>query len=426
MADIFVIRLPAEDGDPVEWLLADSTGARRGQPGRGTLEEAATAAGDAKVFALLPATDVLISSTDIPARGARLLQALPYALEEQVAQDVEELHFAPGVRRSNGRIPVAIVAKDILEAALERLRGAGISPAGLFSEAQGLSRIPGTLSVIVERDQVILNDGQDAEVAFQGLSPGDAMAAIGALDDADERAERGETERHLPGHALLYCGQETAERFELEFQALRQQLDSLEVKLLPDGALPRLAVTIASGNGINLLQGRYAPKSAVGSLWMPWRAAAGLAAALLAVTVVGSGVRYYLLKNEDERLQAQIESTFRETFPWVADVPPDIKAWVDSYLRSQGRGGQTDAPQQFLQTLESIGRAMQQTADTRIEAISYRDGVMDIRLTAPDVATLDRLRRLVDDGGRFTARIQSTDQQADGVKSRLQIQVAGA
>ncbi|WP_405233304.1 type II secretion system protein GspL [Lentisalinibacter salinarum] len=426
MAEIFVIRVAGADASETDWLAVDSSGVRRGEPGHGTLAEAAAAAGDRRVHVLVPATEVLLTSADVPAKGARLLQALPFALEEQVAQDVDRLHFAAGERRSNGRIPVAVVEREFLDTLLARLREAGMEPAGVFSEAQGLARIPGTLSALIEDDRIILNDGATMELALEGLRPGDALAAIGALDDPDERGESAGEAAEVPRHVLIYSDSEVAERHELEFQALRQQLDSLEVKLLPDGALPRLAVTVAAGGGINLLQGRYAPRSATGSLLRPWRAAAALAAALIVLTLIGSGLRYAELRAEDERLRAEVNEAFRAAFPWVREVR-DPRAQMNSELARLGQGGGTaQTSRQFLATLESISTAMSQTSGTRIEAISYRDGVMDIRLTAPDVATLDRLRKLVDQGGRFTARIQSTDQQEGSVRSRLQIQGTGA
>ena len=425
MAEIFVIRVAGADASETDWLAVDSSGARRGEPGHGTLAEAAAAVGDRRIYVLIPATEVLLTAADVPAKGTRLLQALPFALEEQVAQDVERLHFAAGERRSNGRTPVAVVEREFLDTLLERLREAGLEPAGVFSEAQGLSRIPGTLSALIEGDRIILNDGAGMELALEGLRPGDALAAIGALDEPENREESAEASE-VPRHLLIYCDSDVAERHELEFQALRQQMDSLEVKLLPDGALPRLAVTVAAGGGINLLQGRYAPRSATGSLLRPWRAAAALAAVLVALTLIGSGLRYAELRAEDERLRAEVVEAFQAAFPWVREVR-DPRAQMNSELARLGRAsGGEQTPRQFLATLESIGAAMAQTSGTRIEAISYRDGVMDIRLTAPDVATLDRLRKAVDQGGRFTARIQSTDQQEGSVRSRLQIQVAGA
>ena len=101
----------------------------------------------------------------------------------------------------------------------------------------------------------------------------------------------------------------------------------------------------------------------------------------------------------------------------------DPMGTVNSIRRSLG--GPT-ASQVFLPSLLALGRALQQHATAEIEAISYRAGVIDVRLTAPDVATLDSIQKLVSDSGRFSASIQSTDQVGDRISSRIQIREAGA
>jgi hypothetical protein len=91
----------------------------------------------------------------------------------------------------------------------------------------------------------------------------------------------------------------------------------------------------------------------------------------------------------------------------------------------RARSGRTAAPQVFLQSLEHLSRALARNSDARIDAISYRAGVIDIRISAPDVATLDSIQRAIGEGGRFTASIQSTDQDGERINSRMQIQAKG-
>jgi type II secretory pathway component PulL len=79
----------------------------------------------------------------------------------------------------------------------------------------------------------------------------------------------------------------------------------------------------------------------------------------------------------------------------------------------------------FLPTLHQLSVALQQNESAEIEAISYRAGIVDVRLTAPDVATLDNIQRIVSTSGRFSASIQSTDQVGDKVSSRIQIRESG-
>ncbi|MEX1265339.1 MAG: type II secretion system protein GspL, partial [Woeseia sp.] len=122
MAEYLVIRLPADAGDSAHWIAVDSDGTRRGPPVAGPLDEAAADARDRKVIVLVPGADVLTTSVDLPIKaGARLHAALPYALEESVAEDVEQLHFAAGTRRDQGRTPVAVVSRGLMDDWLARL-----------------------------------------------------------------------------------------------------------------------------------------------------------------------------------------------------------------------------------------------------------------------------------------------------------------
>jgi type II secretory pathway component PulL len=96
---------------------------------------------------------------------------------------------------------------------------------------------------------------------------------------------------------------------------------------------------------------------------------------------------------------------------------------VNSIRRSLGT---PTAPQVFLPSLQQLGLALAANSSAEIEAISYRAGVIDVRLTAPDVATLDNIQKQVSASGRFSASIQSTDQVGDKVNSRIQIRETGA
>jgi len=137
----------------------------------------------------------------------------------------------------------------------------------------------------------------------------------------------------------------------------------------------------------------------------------------------GKAVDYYRLVQDEAALKAQFTLEYREIRPGDTREIKDPIGMVNSIRRSLG--GPT-ASQVFLPSLLALGRALQQHSTAEIEAISYRAGVIDVRLTAPDVATLDSIQKLVSDSGRFNASIQSTDQVGDRISSRIQIREAGA
>lgn len=420
MAEILVIRLGADEDSLASWIAVDSNGTRRSPPVTGQLSEARKDIGDRPVIVIVPAGDTSTLTVDLPARGARLRAALPFALEEQVAEEIEHLHFAPGKRFPGGKLPVVVVAHDKMANWLERLEEAGIRATQLIPENHGLAYVPNTLSLLAAEGQVMFNDGAELEFVMQDVRPSDTLVAAGVLDDEAESGEGGDSSRHL----LVYCEPTDEQEFEHDWTALRHELDSVDINLLPDGVLPRLAVTVASGAGINLLQGRYGERTDFGAVLRPWRFAAILLLAMGILGLGGKAVDYYRLVSEEDALRAQFTAEYRKIRPNDTGEVLDPLGTVTSIRR--GLGGLASAPPVFLPSLEQLAAAMQGIGDTEIQVIAYRAGVIDIRLTAPDVATLDQIRKSVSESSRFTASIQSTDQVGDRVNSRIQIRETGS
>ena len=416
MAEFLVIRIGTNPEQSAAWVAVDGNGTRRSPPVTGPIVDAAKDVGDRAVIVLVPATSVLTTAVDLPIKGgARLRAALPYALEEHLADDIENLHFASGSRRESGLLPVSVVAHEQMLEWLALLDRAGIAAQQMVPENHGLARIPGTLSLLVAENQVMFNDGAENEFVIQGVKPSDALAVAGALD--------GETAENSSGsHLLVYCEPADEVEFEHDWNALRHEMDSVDINLLPDGVLPRLAVTVAAGHGVNLLQGRYGAKVEYSGIFQPWRYVAGLILALVVLGFGGKAIDYYRLAQEYDSVKEQFTAEYRQIRPGDNQEVVDPVNVVMSIRQSLGTGTSTET---FLPSLKQLSLALQQNNTAEIESISYRAGIIDVRLTAPDVATLDNIQKIVSTSGQFTASIQSTDQVGDKISSRIQIRESG-
>jgi len=416
MPEYLVIRLRGDE-QPVEWLLVDSNGTRRSGVSSGTLEQAAAEVVDRPVIALVPAVDVLTTTVHIPVRSASKIKvALPFALEENLADDVTDMHFAVGPRQENDRLPVAVVSHEAMAAWLTRLHDVGVQPAIMAAANHGLAKIPGTLSLLIDDETIMFNDGADADFVVQDVKPSDALVISGHL------GEQQDDDGANSGHLMVFCTPETDASLSHDWLALRHELDSVDINVLPDGVLAKLAVTVASGCGVNLLQGRYGKKSEYSTLLKPWKTAALLLLGLAFVGITTKGVDYYQLQRQQAALKTQFISEYRSLRPDDSREILDPRSTVDSLRRSLGAA---TAPQVFLPSLRELGTAIAANSSAKVEAISYRAGVVDLRLTAPDVATLDNIQKSVSASGRFRATIQSTDQVADKINGRIQIREAG-
>lgn len=409
MPETLVVRLSPEDPARGAWIAVDEEGRRVGLPGAGALSDAAVVSSGKRVLVLVPAVDVLLTRVTLPVRGtSRVLKALPFALEEQLAEDVEDMHFAAGASQPDGSITAAAVNRDSLAGWLDSLREAGLEPQVVCSEAEGVPDVPNHLSWILESDRCLARTAGQVPVVMDIESVSEAMRFGPGFP---ETAEAG---RHLS----VYLTSEAQPRFGDALEALRGEVTSLEVRLLPDGIVPHLASACMAQEPVNLLQGEFAPRTNVEKLWKPWRMPAALLAVLFVVGVAGDAIELSRLKAEEARLDASIQQAFEAAMPGARLV--DARAQIERRL-ALARGTGSEANQSFLEALDALGSALASTPGVVLEAISYRSGTLDLRLRAPNVDALEQIRQGVAREGRFTASIQQANPRDDGVEGRIQV-----
>lgn len=421
MSDFLILRFPHGSADNVEWIKVDASGAVLGEPDRGDAIMAAAAAADTRVIALVPGTSVLRTSVDLPVRGAgKMLQALPFAMEESLAADVDNLHFAAGKREPDGRLAVAAVERLEMEAWLELLAAAGVEPIGLYADSDAVSPVPNTVTLLVETDAVTL---RDADGAIAVADPDGAQTMLDLWFRAREAREPDDA-AISPLNLLVYVTEDArmVPAVQTLIANLRPRVASLDMRVLADGALPRLAAQIVTQPGINLLQGAYAPRSNWAVYWPAWRVAAALLLCLVVTLVGGEILEISSLRRQAASLDASIEQALRYTFPEVREVR-DARALLQSKLRAMGRGPSLGGGSEFMDTLQAVATAISgaNASAAKLETINYRSGVMELRVLAPNVEALDAIRKQITEAGALEAEIQSANPEGERVLGRIQI-----
>jgi len=116
MQERLLIRLPASDAEPrISWLIWQPSGAEVIASGElndpAELTQLTEQAKRCQVTLLCPGQAISMRKVTIPNSGKRHLDKLiPYALEDELADDIDSLHFAwaeNGIKE--GQIPVAVV-----------------------------------------------------------------------------------------------------------------------------------------------------------------------------------------------------------------------------------------------------------------------------------------------------------------------------
>ena len=182
--------------------------------------------------------------------------------------------------------------------------------------------------------------------------------------------------------------------------------------------MPLLAATTVVAPPFSLLQGEFAVRQGFSADWPRWRVAAGLAGALLALHLATLGVDWWRVRAAERAADAELVALAAQALPNVGDPArlPSVRAAVDARLRA----ARASVSGGLVGSLGVLASAAQQAPGTSVESLSYRDGVTDLTLDAPDVNAIDRIQQLVAANG-YQAEMQGAEQREQRYRGRLQV-----
>lgn len=394
MSGELFIRLDGGAGS-AHWLRLAEDGAVAAS-GHGPLSEIKAAAAGQRLVVVVPGEQLLLCSAAVPGQKRRLLaQAVPYALEDQLAADVDTLHFAFG-QISAGEVAVAVIDRALMDGWLAQLRDAGLNPYALVPETLLLPWQTGEWQLACFENRCLLRTGAHSGIAMDAANA--AVLLQQALADAGEAKPQRLTVHSAEALPLADLG------LEIDHQPL------------PDSMLPWLSRNYDERLSLNLLQGPYSRRERFGQYWRPWRVAAALAAVLLLVQVGVTLADYQRLGSERLALQEEIETIYRQAFPEAKKVV-NPKVQMERALKQLrgGPGGGLNA------LLAEAGKEFRASPGLELQRLSYREGQLEVALTIGDLQRLDELKQRLSQGGKLHVEIQSASAQGTMVEARLKI-----
>jgi len=401
MRNTLLIRTGQGDDGNCEWLPLDDAGQPVGRVRSGDLTAAAAEANGLRVVVLVPGIDCLLTQATIPGRNRqKLLRAVPFALEEQLIEDVENSHFSLGPALPGGRYPVVVIATRRIEAILDACRSAGLDVYQLVPDLLAVPCTGDAICVVIDGDLALVRTGPYAGFVVETENLGLLLPAQEQPEDSPARP----VTIQLPTGAVL--------------PDLGEAATTAEISRYEGSALMLFSQGMGGGI-IDLLQGVYSRNQEWGKLWRPWRATAALLLAGVLLSNIVTGVDYFRLRNEREDLNARMQSIFLESFPGtrrVVDPRVQMQQQLEQLQRRAGSGGR------FLTLLARSADVLRTAKDIEIAGASYRAGRLDVDLTAANLQVLDQLKQALSAHG-LVVEIQSAAADAgQRVKSRLRIQ----
>lgn len=382
MSERLFIRLGQSFEQPCSWLVWSEQ--EQEIIGSGELSDASALstlterAANRAVDVLVPASSITLTAVELPEKGQRqAIKALPFMLEENLAQDVEELHFVVGPREGDA-LNIAVVAHEQMQNWIEWLAEAGLKAKCIVPDCLALPLAECDWAAITFGQEILLRTGQGSGVSLE--QEWLEMALPQLLPDSEEATTvAGYTELALAGTDIK-----------------AQPLD-----------LPMLVLARGMLNApMNLLSGVYQPKREYGKHLSLWRNAAIVFAVVVVLALVNKGLNIHQMNAKADVVRLQSEQIYKQVVPGSSRVV-NLRAQMDSHVRKmQGGGSGTE----FFSMLEGTQAAFEQVQDLKPTTLRFDSnrGELRMQIKAKNYAQIEKFKEIISrtyklDGGAMNS-----------------------
>jgi len=401
LAKYFLSYLRRVGDDYLRWACCDEKSGRVESHGHGSFADAASAAGRMKMVMVIAGTELLLEEVEVPGSNtSKALKAVPFALEEQLAQDIDASHFAFGTRLASGAVPVAVIARDSLDWIQDKCEDTGLRPGEIVPETLALPLEP-------ERWTIMTNSGHAAvrTSATRGFSCDSDM-----LPFLLENVPEADTEQQIWDALHFACGDD---RYELNTSERAIEMVS-EVSLFGKGLRGK------DPGRINLLQGDYSRRKKAEQTYKPWVTPAVLSLLLAGLWGGSSWFEYNSLGQQQALLKSEIDSSLKRAFPDVRRVVNPVAQMRTRVARLDGNGADASG---FVAMIAAMGEALAEADKPAVRSMNFGRGKLVVDLDAASLQDLDKIKSKLESNPQLAAKVQSANKERERIRARLRVEI---
>ncbi|MGR5133264.1 type II secretion system protein GspL [Vibrio alfacsensis] len=358
MSEFLTVRLSSEQQSTIPWLVWSTQQqeviASGEIAGWEHLDELVAYAEQRPVVALLASNDVVLTEVDIPPGAARQFDSmLPYLVEDDVAQDVEGLHFTVLGKQAD-KAQICAVECAWIQTILKRFSSQGLTIKRLLPDVLALPAANESSTAVSIGDQWLIRHTHTQGVAV----------------DAS----------WLDLYLSAYLQSNPGWKLECYSSLPELAANELWVAKPEEMAMALLAKGVADSK-TNLLTGRFKPKSSWGKYVKVWQTTAIAAGVLLVVMVAQQLLMVHKYEAQAQAYREESERIFRQVFPNKRRIP------TVSYLKRQMTdeerrlsGGASD--DSMLSWLAALPSTLGQVKALQITSFKYDGQRGEVRIQA--------------------------------------------
>ena len=412
MSETLLIHYNINEVQLATWSFCNAAGELTGKISTGSLTELSEVAADHPAIVLLNSQCLHINQLQLPTQNMqKLLKAVPYAIEEFIADDIDNFHFVVAKNKHDNATSVVGINRDTLKNIIQFFQDANINVEKI---------IPDALCLAAESRQWVCLNYKNTSYLQTDITNGmvvshELLPYVLSSKLQDESVAR-------PEKILLFCEQENTAAFD----ALKAENifdDDIEINNIVYNTHP---LVVFCGNykqamPLNLLQNEFKPRRKTSGYWQHWRLAASLAAIWLVLHLGLTGFQHAQLKQENIATKARIEKIYKKAFPQSRKIISPRVQMEQKLKELKGSAGNSSKGLLFLLS-ESFGTLTHDKQNITLQSLTFRNNRMDIGLEGSNLQAIENLNKNLNSNKKIKSEIVSSSSEKDKVKGNIRIE----
>jgi len=409
MSDTLLIHYNIENNNQASWALCNDAGELTSRITTGPLVDLQDLTAKHLSVVLLDSQCLHINELQLPTQNLqKLLKAVPFAIEEFIADDIENIHFVISKSKASNTTNVVGINKSTLQLIIDNFQAADILIERIIPDALCLAA----------------NDTQWAALNFQSNSylqtsklngmivPHDTLTYLFENKLDDESVTK-------PEKILLFRESENDTAFDLE------SLEKYDIELI-EITYNTHPLVVFCGNyrqalPLNLLQHDFKVKSKSSGYWLQWRLAASLAGVWLLLHLGVTAFQLNQLKEENILTKNKMEKIYKTSFPKSRKIN-NARRQMEQKLKALKSNSGTASNGLLFILQKSFNSLNQEAKDVTFQSITYRNNRMDIGLDSKNLQAIETLNKKLNSNDEIKSEISSSSSENNKVKGNLRIE----
>jgi general secretion pathway protein L len=402
MQHTLIVFLNNHQKDQPSWCVVDDLGVVSQCVVQGNQNELALLAVNKTVIVVIPSIDVVLEKINLPKMNEnRFLQAIPFALEDQLFGEPESLHFAASGNTKDVARVVAIIAHEKMQSWLQLLKSWSLDPDQLVPSIFTVPYSQETWSIILLDDCLVRMSALD----------GFACDSINLFNLLELSIHASQT-KPIHCHVVNTKSESLLKQKQPTNFVIHEQMASL------DNVLAMSAQQVTAFPGINLLQGRYSKKRySFLQTSKVTKMTAYLAAAWIVLLFLYPLGSYLILKQHAIALENEIAQIYKKNFPQASRmIAPKLR--MQEKLDKQNNEDKENQP--FLY-FGLIGKGLGVASHVELKRLDYQNKQVTLELIADTSSDFSEFTDYLTQQG-LTVRQQNANLAGSRINATLLIE----